>query len=208
MPWATPRAETARRRRYELPTERRDRSRRRESSAPGRTSRGPSADRSSGQWGRRADRRLRAAARGRRDAVRGRRTARRPRRHPRRRRRRRRPAQHRHRLHRPQPAHLPAAAAAVQRAGRRDPAVGHEHVDLAAPSAASSTPAAAACRACCPTCAPSRRGATCGCCGEVVRFYRRAHDVLAGDGRRADRARVPGQARLLAATSRRTSSRR
>ena len=43
--------------------------------------------------------------------------------------RRRRPA-HRHRLHRPQPAHLPDAAAALRRARHRDPAVGDVAVGL------------------------------------------------------------------------------
>ena len=38
-------------------------------------------------------------------------------------------ARHRHRLHRPQPAHLPGAAADVRRARRRDPAVGDVDVD-------------------------------------------------------------------------------
>ena len=42
---------------------------------------------------------------------------------------RRRAAQHRHRLHRAQPAHLPEPATTVRRARRRDAGVRHEHVD-------------------------------------------------------------------------------
>ena len=73
--------------------------------------------------GRRADGGLDRLAHRPRDPVRGRRPARRPRRHPRRRDPRRR-AGHRHRLHRPQPAHLPHAAAALRRARGGDPALG------------------------------------------------------------------------------------
>ena len=58
------------------------------------------------------------------DPLRGRRPARGPRRHPRRDGARRVAAADRHRLHRPQPAHLPDPAAPLRGARRRDPGVG------------------------------------------------------------------------------------
>ena len=80
-------------------------------------------------------------------------------------------------------AHVPDPAATVRRARRRDPGNRDEHVGVAAPAAASSTPVPAGSGACSRSrvrcCVPP----TCGMLTEVPRFHRRGQAVLAaGEG--------------------------
>ena len=147
------------------------------------------------------------------DPLRGRRPPRRPRRHPRRRARRPELGD-RHRLHRPQRAHLPPPAAALRRARRADPGV--RDVDVGALRrrldrlAAWSTPARSACPACSPPGATRCGRRTCGCswrspastaapgaCSRRARRRRRR--------RRRDARRVPRPRRLHPAVPHATS---